>query len=154
MIEGTIHQPSVQIHEERIELPESSRIDAFTFINAAGGVTFGPESCIHPFSAIVGSGGCDIGTRAVVTYHVTILTSTADLRFPASSVVPKEERGSVTGRVWLREESFVGSGARLMPGVTIGKGAVVAANAYVDRDVPDGMVLYPNGELRERPGRW
>lgn len=155
MIEGTVHNPSVQIDPDGITLPESSRIDAFTFINGAGGVDFGEQSCIHAHSSIVGSGGCEIGDRAVITYNVTVITSTADLRWPASSVVPADERRSISGRVRLGRESFIGSGATLMPGVHIGSGAVVSAHVYCDRDVPAGMVLRRGGELKHRtPGWW
>lgn len=37
----------------------------------------------------------------------------------------------------IEEGAFIGIGARIMPGVTIGKHAIVGANAVVCRDVPD-----------------
>lgn len=151
---GTVHEPSVQIQPENITLPESSRIDSFTLVNGSGGVDIGEQSCIHCFSAVVGTGGLTMGDRSVVTYGAKLLTSSADLRAPASSVVPREERKSREGRIFLGDESFVGSNAVVMPGTIVGRAAVVAAGAYVDEDVPPGMVLYPNGTLRERPGDW
>ena len=153
-LDGTVHEPSVQINPDRIRLPESSRIDSFTLVNGSGGVSIGEQSCIHPFSAVVGSGGLDMGDRAVVTYGCIILTSSADLRAPASSVVPREERASHEGRIRLGDESFIGSNAVVAPGVTVGDAAVVAAGAYCDEDVPAGCIYYPDGSVRERPGAW
>lgn len=37
----------------------------------------------------------------------------------------------------IKEGAFIGIGARILPGVTIGKHSVIAANAVITRDVPD-----------------
>ncbi|MCR5202249.1 MAG: acyltransferase [Lachnospiraceae bacterium] len=37
----------------------------------------------------------------------------------------------------IKDGAFIGIGARIMPGVTVGKHAVVGANAVVTHDVPD-----------------
>ena len=42
--------------------------------------------------------------------------------------------------VLLKSGCWIGVGAAIMPGVTIGRNAVVGANAVVTRDVPDNMV--------------
>lgn len=42
--------------------------------------------------------------------------------------------------VCIRRGAWIGEGAAIMPGVTIGIRAVVGANAVVTRDVPDGAV--------------
>jgi acetyltransferase-like isoleucine patch superfamily enzyme len=43
--------------------------------------------------------------------------------------------------VVLKRGCYLGAGALLLPGVTIGEGAVVAAGAVVTRDVPAGTVV-------------
>ena len=45
------------------------------------------------------------------------------------------------GRVEIRDNSFVGHGVLVMPGVTIGPDSVVAAGSVVTKDVPPGMVV-------------
>jgi hypothetical protein len=52
----------------------------------------------------------------------------------------------ITGLTWMapvtvKERAFVGSNAILLPGVTVGADAVVAAGAVVTSDVPDGTVF-------------
>lgn len=45
------------------------------------------------------------------------------------------------GPIRIKEGSWIGNGARIVGSVTIGKNAVVGANAYVDKDVPDFSVV-------------
>lgn len=45
------------------------------------------------------------------------------------------------GKIDIRDNVFVGFGAIIMPGVTIGPNAIVAAGAVVTRDVPPGDVV-------------
>lgn len=148
--QGTIHEPTTVITEEDLALHETSRIDSFCIINATGGAVINEQSVIHAGSHLVGRGRFEMGARSVVTYNCTILTSTADLRYPASSVVPQDERRNVTDSVVLGTETFVGSGSVIMPGVTLEEGACVAANSYVDEDVPAWTVRLPNGDERPR----
>lgn len=45
------------------------------------------------------------------------------------------------GRVVVKERAFVGYRATLLPGVTVGERAVVAAGAVVAKDVPPGVIV-------------
>jgi maltose O-acetyltransferase len=46
--------------------------------------------------------------------------------------------------VTIEDDVWIGGGAILLPGVTIGKGSVVAAGAVVSKDVPPGVVAGGN----------
>jgi len=46
-----------------------------------------------------------------------------------------------TGKVDIRDNVFIGHQAIILPGVTIGENAIVAAGAVVKRDVPPGAVV-------------
>ena len=64
-----------------------------------------------------------------------------------------------TGPVTLKRNARVGSHCTIMPGVTIGENAVVGAHSFVNRDVPDGAVVFgvPAKRLwdgEETVGRW
>jgi acetyltransferase-like isoleucine patch superfamily enzyme len=56
--------------------------------------------------------------------------------------------------VIVEDHVTLGAGCVVLPGVRIGKGAVVGALARVTKDVPPGMVLHPCGRLTERPADW
>src|SRR5205823_13339873 len=45
-----------------------------------------------------------------------------------------------TGKIDIRDNVFIGHEAIILPGVTIGPNAIVAAGAVVNRDVPPGAV--------------
>ena len=44
----------------------------------------------------------------------------------------------------IKQNVWIGEKASIMPGVTIGKGAIVGANAVVTKDVPDFAVVGGN----------
>ncbi len=48
------------------------------------------------------------------------------------------------GRVVIKDWAYIGSGSQIMPGVTIGEGALVAAGSIVTKSVPPGMVVGGN----------
>ena len=46
----------------------------------------------------------------------------------------------VFGKIEVKDWAYVGSGSRIMPGVTIGEGSLIAAGSVVTKSVPDGEV--------------
>ncbi|MBK5222602.1 MAG: acyltransferase [Acidimicrobiia bacterium] len=95
--------------------------------------------------------GChwDLNERIVIGDHVSIghevllVTSThrlGDRRHRAADLDPRPI--TIGDGVWL------GARSTILPGVTIGDGAVVAAGAIVRRDVPpDALAAGPQGEV-------
>ena len=51
------------------------------------------------------------------------------------------EQGLSTKPVLIKEGAFIGINSVIMPGVTIGKHAVVGANSVVTKDVPDYVTV-------------
>ena len=50
----------------------------------------------------------------------------------------------VFGKVVIKDFAYIGSHSLILPGVTIGEGAMVAAGSVVTKSVPDGMVVGGN----------
>ena len=48
------------------------------------------------------------------------------------------------GRIYIEDWVYIGSQSLIMPGVTIGEGALVAAGSVVTKSVPTGMVVGGN----------
>ena len=48
------------------------------------------------------------------------------------------------GKVVIKDNAYIGYGAQIMAGVTIGEGVLVAAGSIVTKSVPDGMVVGGN----------
>ena len=80
------------------------------------------------YGAMMAQGGeITIGDHCAFGPHVRILTATHDY----SRLDLPDTAGSVT----IGDHVWVGAGATILPGVTIGSGAVVAAGSVVTRDV-------------------
>ncbi|MFB6082066.1 MAG: DapH/DapD/GlmU-related protein [Halanaeroarchaeum sp.] len=70
-----------------------------------------------------------VNDHAIVGYDATLL---------CHEFLQEEYR---TGPVVVEERAMIGAGAVVLPGVTIGRGASVAANSLVAADVPPGETV-------------
>ncbi|HKU28106.1 MAG TPA: acyltransferase [Candidatus Sulfotelmatobacter sp.] len=77
-------------------------------------------------------GGLQIGSRTLIGYGARILTS--NHRIPP---VPERifDAGHDEAPVVIGSDVWIGSNAIVLPGVTIGEGAVIAAGSVVTKDV-------------------
>jgi acetyltransferase-like isoleucine patch superfamily enzyme len=74
--------------------------------------------------------GIRIGTRTMIGPKVTFITV-------GHPVDPEERRQYLTGApIDVGENVWIGAGATILPGVTIGRDAVIAAGSVVADDVP------------------
>lgn len=101
--------------------------------DCSGGLSIGNHSVINSRCRIDPRGGIKIGNSVSISSDTTILTADHDiqsLRF--------------TGRnrpVIIEDYVFIGTRAMILPGVTIHKGAVVAAGAIVTKDVEEYLIV-------------
>lgn len=72
-------------------------------------------------------GGILIGNSVSISSEVLILTAGHDMHSPSFK--------GYTDKVIVEDFVFIGTRAMILPGVRIGKGAVVAAGAVVSKDV-------------------
>ncbi|MCL6612493.1 MAG: acyltransferase [Peptococcaceae bacterium] len=71
----------------------------------------------------------NIGDNSVIGYNATIL---------CHEFLVREYR---TGEVVIGRDVMIGANSTILPGVSIGDGAVVGAGALVNRDVPPGVMV-------------
>lgn len=89
-------------------------------------------------------GGLEIGNHVDIASEVMIWTSQHDLKSPTM--------GAIEAKVTIEDYVFIGPRSIILPGVTIGRGAVIAAGAVVTKDVaPLSMVAgVPAKQIAER----
>ncbi len=77
-----------------------------------------------------------IGDRVRIGHQVTLLTVT-------HRVGPSSQRcgANVAGPIEIGDGSWIASSVTILPGVKIGAGAIVAAGAVVNRDVPENTMV-------------
>jgi maltose O-acetyltransferase len=107
-------------------------------------VTIGCNSIINRGVLLDGRSSLTIGDNVSVSEEVMLLTLEHDPDSPAF-----EKRGAP---IVVKDRVFVGTRAIILPGVTIGEGAVVAAGAVVTRDVEPYTIVagVPARFLRQR----
>jgi maltose O-acetyltransferase len=93
----------------------------------AGGSRIGARTWINRDCCLDLRGGLQIGSDVSISPDVTILTATHGIDDPSFAVIDRPV--SIEDHVWI------GSRATVLPGVTVGRGAVIAAGAVVARDV-------------------
>ena len=80
-----------------------------------------------------------IGNHCQITHGVTIHTH------GGSNTVRRIDPGfDVFGKVIIEDWAYIGANSQIMPGVTIGKGALVAGGSVVTKSVPAGVVVGGN----------
>lgn len=96
-------------------------------------IAIGAHSVVNRDCSLDGRGGLRIGANVSISPGVWILTAAHDPNDPGFRYV--ESPTFIGDYVWL------GSRCLVLPGVTIGTGAVVAAGAVVSRDVQPFAVV-------------
>lgn len=83
-----------------------------------------------------------IGNHCLISQHVSIVASNHQIRKDRliSEQGWDEDRKDVT----ICDDVWVGSNAVILPGVTINKGAVIAAGSIVTKDVPQFAIVAGN----------
>lgn len=79
-------------------------------------------------------GGIFIGEGALIGHNVTIATLNHD-------PLPSKRGDTIPSPVHIGKKCWIGANATILPGVTIGEGAIVAAGAVVSRDVPPYAIV-------------
>lgn len=87
------------------------------------------------FSATVISAGCSIriGNRVMCGANVTITDSD---RHPLSAATRHAGQAGAKAAVVIEDDVWLGMNVVVLKGVTIGKGAVIAANSVVSQNIP------------------
>lgn len=99
-------------------------------INHPDHLRVGARVSINAFVHIWALGGVTIGDDTLIASHVAITSLTHDPQAELFSA-SQQMRPVVIGRnVWI------GTHAVILPGVTIGDGAIIGAGAVVTKDVP------------------
>lgn len=155
---STVHPPAVLYNPKVIAIGSSTVVREHAWLNGgrADGsrvaLTVGDGCYIGRFAHVNASVGVVIEDKVLVADRVYISDIDHEYRTPSVPVIDQGVRSK--GPVRLKTGCWVGAGAVIMPGVTVGRFAVVAANAVVTKDVPDGAVVggVPAKVLKAPPG--
>lgn len=97
-------------------------------------ITIGKDVFINRNVMFVDLGGITLEDDVLIGPRVNLVTVN-HLEDPA------ERRGLMVKPIHLKKRAWIGAAATILPGVTIGENAIVAANATVTKDVPDNSIV-------------
>jgi acetyltransferase-like isoleucine patch superfamily enzyme len=123
----------------------------------------GKNSEIRPYCTIIGTNNIFIGNNVTIPSGTILVTNPADpdsriiieddvLFGPNNAVygsthkysnpdIPIQEQGYIGKVTTIKRGAWIGINAVIMPGITVGRNAVVGANSVVTSDVPDHAVV-------------
>lgn len=127
----------------KFEIDQDSYIFMDAWFDTAGQFTMGHNSIVNQKCRLDNRGGLTIGNTVSISAEVCVLTAEHNPQSP--------EFVGRTAPVVFEDYTFVGTRAMIMPGVTVHRGAIVAAGAVVTEDVPEytivaGVPAKPIGE--------
>lgn len=137
----------------RIEIGDHCRIYGTLHSQDAGRITIGDHTCIYERSVVGSVCSVRIGSCVIISNHVHIFDNNNHPTDPALRHEmclggfegdPWRWRHGASSPVVIEDDVWIGEYAAIMKGVTVGKGAVVAAHAVVTRDVPPYTIVAGN----------
>lgn len=117
-----------------------------------GVVEIGEGTYIGPWTTVVARQAVRIGSNCLIAERVTIRDQD---HYVGGAVGRKiSESGFRVAEIEIGDDVWVGAGAVILKGVRIGRGAVIGANAVVNRDVGSGEIVggVPARPIRSRKG--
>jgi len=104
------------------------------YINYGKHIRIGQNVFINFDCTFLALGGITIEDEALIGPKVSLVTENHPLD-------PKERKGLIAKPIIIKKNAWIGANATILPGVTIGENAVVAAGAVVSKDVPDNAIV-------------
>ena len=97
-------------------------------------ISLGKNVFINSGCCFQDQGGIEIGNNVLIGQQVVLATLNHDLQ-------PDKRANMQPSPIKIGNDVWIGAHATILPGVTIGDGAVIAAGAVVTKDVPKNTVV-------------
>jgi acetyltransferase-like isoleucine patch superfamily enzyme len=104
------------------------------YINYGKHTQIGKNVFINFDCVFLDLGGITIEDNVLIAPKVSLLSE-------GHPVSANERQSLVPGPIHIRKNAWIGAGATILPGVTVGENAVVAAGAVVSKDVPSNTIV-------------
>jgi len=116
------------------QIDESVAVFTPLYINYGKHTKIGKNVFINFDCVFLDLGGITIEDNVLIAPKVSVLSEGHPLS-------PDDRQSLVSGPILIKKNAWIGAGATILHGVTIGENAVVAAGAVVSKDVPANTVV-------------
>ncbi len=115
-------------------LDSSTTIQIPVYVNIGKFTRIGKNVYINHLCSMLDMGTITIEDNVLIGPKVNILSET-------HPVSPAERKSLMVKPVVIKNGVWIGAGATILPGVTVGENSVVAAGAVVSKDVPANSIV-------------
>ncbi|MGG6796216.1 UNVERIFIED_CONTAM: sugar O-acetyltransferase [Streptococcus canis] len=137
-INNTYHEPEDirRLMSELIgkKVPESFRLFPPFYTDFGKNITIGENTFINSGCHFQDQGGIEISEGSLIGHNVVLATVNHALE-------PSLDRKNSYAPIKIGKKVWIGSNATVLPGVSVGDWAVIAAGAVVTKDVPAYAVV-------------
>lgn len=116
-----------------IKIGKGSTIHMYTRFYDPRNIEIGEDTIVGEFAVLDGREKLKIGNHVAIASEVMIYNSEHNIN--------DKNFKAINGKVIIDDYVFIGPRAIILPNVTIGKGAVIAAGAVVTKDVPPFAIV-------------
>ncbi|MBE9462016.1 DapH/DapD/GlmU-related protein [Dyadobacter subterraneus] len=116
------------------EIDDSTTIFPPFYTNFGQSIRLGKNIFINHACSFLDIGGITIEDDVQIGPRVNLTSENHPLN-------PADRKTLLLGSILIKRNAWIGAGATILPGVTIGENAVVAAGAVVSRDVAPNTVV-------------
>lgn len=116
------------------EIDESVAIFTPLYINYGKHTKIGKNVFINFDCTFLDLGGITIEDNVLIAPKVSLLSE-------GHLLEPENRHALVPKPIHIKNNAWIGAGATILQGVTIGENAVVASGAVVSKDVPDNTIV-------------
>ncbi|MFV7235120.1 MULTISPECIES: sugar O-acetyltransferase [Flavobacterium] len=116
------------------EIDESTMVFTPLYINYGKHTKIGKNVFINFDCVFLDLGGITIEDNVLIAPKVSLLSE-------GHPISPDDRHSLVPKPIYIKKNAWIGANATILPGVTIGENAIVAAGAVVSKDVPDNSIV-------------
>ena len=115
------------------EIAESVAVFTPLYINYGKHTKIGKNVFINFDCTFLDLGGITIEDNVLIAPKVNLLSE-------GHPIEPENRHALIPKPIHIKKNAWIGAGATILQGVTIGENAIVAAGAVVSKDVPDNAI--------------
>ncbi|MBW7891662.1 MAG: sugar O-acetyltransferase [Chitinophagaceae bacterium] len=116
------------------QIDESVAVFTPLYINYGKHTKIGKEVFINFNCTFLDLGGITIEDGVLIAPNVSLLSEGHPLS-------PQERHSLIPKPILIKKNAWIGAGATILQGVTVGENSIVAAGAVVSIDVPDNTIV-------------
>ncbi|QIL41657.1 sugar O-acetyltransferase [Pedobacter sp. HDW13] len=116
------------------DVDHSTTVFAPFYTNFGQFINLGKNVFINHACSFLDMGGITLEDDVLIGPKVNLITEN-------HPIDPLNRRGMLCQPILIKRNAWIGAGATILPGVTIGENAVVAAGAVVSKNVDDNTVV-------------